>query len=87
MRATVEISMYPLKEEYEAAILDFIYALKEEGAIKVRVNETSTHLFGEFDIIFDALKRGIKSAWKKYDKTVFVLKVLGADLDGSADHL
>ena len=87
MKATVEISMYPLKREYEEAILEFIADLKEVPGLRIKVNETSTHVFGEDDVIFDALKEGIRSAWTKYDKTVFVMKVLGADLEGSADDL
>lgn len=80
MKATVEISMYPLREEYEPAILDFISILKAEKELSVRVNETSTHLFGDFDLIFETLKSGIKDSFEKYGKVVFVMKVLNGDL-------
>jgi len=86
-QATVEISMYPLKEEYEPAIIAFIDHLKSCEGFKVRVNETSTHLFGDFDAIFDGLRTGIKMAWAEYEKSVFVMKVLGANLEGSARNL
>ncbi|MEX2596203.1 MAG: YkoF family thiamine/hydroxymethylpyrimidine-binding protein [Salibacteraceae bacterium] len=87
MQATVEISMYPLDKDYESYILSFIDHIKSMGGFKVRVNETSTHLFGDFDSIFDALKTGMKKSYSEHDKTVFVLKVLGTDLEGSAEGL
>jgi uncharacterized protein YqgV (UPF0045/DUF77 family) len=83
MESTVEISMYPLKEAYEPAIIEFVQHLKQQSGFEVRVNETSTHLFGDFDAIFLAIQGGIKAAWLKYDRSVFVLKVLGANLKGS----
>lgn len=80
MEVSVEISMYPLKEEFELPILEFIAHLKSCQGFETRVNETSTHLFGDMDQIFDALKSGMKASWLKYQKTVFVMKVLGANL-------
>lgn len=87
MEATVEISMYPLHEEYEQFILKFIEDLKKQSGFEVRVNESSTHLFGDYDAIMDALKEGMRRSYQQYDKTVFVMKVLGSNLKGSADHL
>lgn len=80
MQATIEISMYPLKEDYETPILAFIDALKKHRGFVVRVNETSTHLFGDYDAIFGALKTEIAAALNTYGKAVFVMKVLGVNL-------
>lgn len=87
MEATIEISMYPLHQDYEDFILDFIADLKHRSGFEVRVNETSTHLFGDYDDMMDAVKEGIRSSFEKYGKVVFVMKVLGANLKGSADKL
>lgn len=87
MEATIEISMYPLHQDYEPHIIAFINALKAHGTFKVRVNETATHLFGDFDAIFDALKVELKNSYAKHEKSVFVLKVLGANIEGSASAL
>jgi uncharacterized protein YqgV (UPF0045/DUF77 family) len=87
MEATIEISMYPLNQDYEPHIIAFINELKAYESFKVRVNETSTHLFGDFDEIFDALKSEIKKSYAKHQKTVFVMKVLGANIEGSASSL
>ncbi|NQV53452.1 MAG: hypothetical protein HQ500_09735 [Flavobacteriales bacterium] len=87
METTVEISMYPLKEGYEEPIIAFINHLKSCEGFEVRVNETATHLFGDFDAIFEGLRSGMKSAWQNHGKSVFVLKVLGANLKGTARDL
>lgn len=87
MEATLEISMYPLHQDYEPHIIDFINGLKKYSSFKVRVNETSTHLFGDFDSIFDALKIEIKKSYSKHEKSVFIMKVLGANIEGSASSL
>ncbi|MDP4762378.1 MAG: hypothetical protein NWR30_04885 [Salibacteraceae bacterium] len=80
MQTTIEISIYPLREEYEPAILDFIAFLNENKDVVVRVNETSTHLFGDYNTVFDLLKEGIRNAFEKYGKAVFVMKVLNGNL-------
>jgi len=43
--------------------------------------------FGDFDAIFEGLRSGMKSAWQNHGKSVFVLKVLGANLKGTARDL
>lgn len=80
MQTTIEISIYPLREEYEPAILDFIAFLNENKDVVVRVNETSTHLFGDYNTVFDLLKEGIRNTFEKYGKAVFVMKVLNGNL-------
>ena len=80
MEATIEISLYPLNEDYEPPILEFIERMGAYGTFKVRVNETSTHLAGDFDAIFDALKAEIKHSNQTHGKQVFVMKVLGINL-------
>ncbi|MEZ4720567.1 MAG: YkoF family thiamine/hydroxymethylpyrimidine-binding protein [Flavobacteriales bacterium] len=85
MRITIEISMYPLREEYEPAIIEFINELKSVDGLSIRVNPTATHIFGEYDVIFDSLKSCIRHSFEKYGKAVFVLKVLNGDLEKSLE--
>lgn len=87
MDVTLELSMYPLSEAYEEYLLAFIDDLKSDDRIEVRVNETSTHLFGPYDLVFDLLKNSIRKSYDRYGKNVFVIKMLGGNLKGSADHL
>lgn len=82
MMATIEISMYPLKENYAAPILAFIDRLKENHNIEVRVNETSTHLFGPYDQLMDLMKNELKATFEEEPTVVVVMKVINNDLRG-----
>lgn len=80
MKTTIEISNYPLNEEYITPIQDFIDRLNANQNIKVKVNATSTHIVGEFDEVMQTLQREIKLSFEKYGKMIFVIKVLNAEL-------
>jgi len=80
MKTTVEISNYPLSEEFEPKILDFIERCQASG-LTTKVNATSTHLQGDYDRVMDVLKEEIKRSFEKYGKMIFVVKILKGELD------
>lgn len=80
MKTTIEISNYPLSEDYEPKIIDFIERCQASG-IKTKVNATSTHLQGDYDQVMNILQKEIKSSFEKYGKMIFVVKVLLGELD------
>lgn len=80
MKVTVEISNYPLDQNYEAFILDFIDRCKQSGHV-VKVNATSTHIQGEFDAVMSTIQQEIKTSFERFGKMIFVLKVLKGELD------
>lgn len=80
MKTTVEISNYPLTEQFEDQIIDFITRMKEHSDIEIKVNTTSTHLVGEFDTVLSTLNKEIKTSFEKYGKMIFVIKVLNGGL-------
>ena len=80
MKTTVEISNYPLSEDYEPKILDFINRCQVEG-VKTKVNATSTHLQGDYDVVMNLIQSEIKTSFEKYGKMIFVVKVLLGELD------
>ena len=85
MEVTVEISMYPLREDYEPPILGFIAAVKKENRIHVTVNPTATHLFGDYDLVMATVKDQIRVSFEKYGKCVFAFKVLNGNFKDSLD--
>ncbi|MCO6501298.1 MAG: hypothetical protein J5I47_13115 [Vicingus serpentipes] len=80
MKTTVEISKYPLTNDYEPPILDFINRLNENTNFTVKTNATSTHITGNYDEVMEALQKEIKTSFEKYGKAIFVMKVLLGDL-------
>ncbi|HLN53051.1 MAG TPA: hypothetical protein VK212_05040 [Lentimicrobium sp.] len=79
MRISVEISYYPLNENYKEPILRFIGSLKENTSLLVKTNTMSTQVFGEFDVVMGTIQQCIK---KSFDlpHSVFVMKIINADL-------
>ncbi|HEY5019673.1 MAG TPA: hypothetical protein VII17_01510 [Steroidobacteraceae bacterium] len=73
----VEISLYPLHQQYLAPIQDFIDRLNTDGALRIVTNSMSTQIFGEYDLVMRRLVRELRTSFEANDKAVFVLKILG----------
>ncbi|WP_080904476.1 thiamine-binding protein [Parabacteroides sp. Marseille-P3160] len=80
MKVSVEISYYPLKEEFKAPVKAFIADLKKEDKITVKPNSMSTHVFGEYEDVMYALTRCIKEAFE-LPNSIFTLKIMNLDRD------
>lgn len=80
MEATVEISMYPLTEDYEAPIIAFIEPFQKHPAIEVVVHGLSTHLFGEYDVLMDVLKEQMGKVFNER-RAVFNIRIGSGKLD------
>jgi len=82
MKASVDISLYPLKDEYIPAIKEFIDRVQRYPEVAVVRNDLSTQLYGNYELIMDLLKVEVRLSWEKYGKSIFVIKLLGDDLRG-----
>lgn len=80
MNISLEISMYPLTEEYLAAIDRFLEQLHQQPGLKIRVNQMSTQVFGPSEKVFKALQSGIESSYAGEGQFPFVIKVLKGDV-------
>ena len=76
MRAAVEISMYPLTDEYRPLIRAFIDRLKPRANLIVHTNALSTQLWGDLDDLMRVLSEEIGRSADKGPQLVFVMKVL-----------
>lgn len=80
MNLSVEISMYPLQDEYKAKIKDFLEDINAQaGGIEIRTSNMSTRLFGEFTAVTELLNRAMQRSMQQYGKIVFVCKYLEGD--------
>ncbi len=79
MNTSVEISYYPLNEEYIPPILDFIKRLNGYNQLTVQTNGMSTQVFGEYFEVMNALTKEIHKSFE-LPHSVFVLKIINADL-------
>ena len=82
MKASVDISLYPLADEYIPAIKEFIERVQKYPEIAVVRNDLSTQLYGDYEQIMDLLKVELKLSWERHGKSIFVIKFLRDDLRG-----
>ncbi|RUO62228.1 YkoF family thiamine/hydroxymethylpyrimidine-binding protein [Pseudidiomarina insulisalsae] len=80
MKLTVEISKYPLADNYIDPIKEFIDQLNSYDNVHVITNSLSTQVFGDYDDVMAAIQGCIKWSFEKYGKVVFVCKFLHGDL-------
>lgn len=80
MKLSVEISMYPLKDEYIPAIKDFIQRLNQQPQLRVITNTMSTQVFGDYDLLMDILKAEMRISWTQFGRAIFVCKFIDGDL-------
>ena len=77
MHVAVELSLYPLADEFIPPILGFIARLNARPGLAVVTNSMSTQVSGEFDAVFDALRAEIGRSFSDGRRAVFVMKVIG----------
>lgn len=80
MKLSVDISMYPLQDEYKAKIKAFLDDInKLAGSVEIRTSNMSTRLFGNYDEVTSLLNQTMKSSMQKFGKIVFVCKFIEGD--------
>ncbi len=80
MKISVDISYYPLKDEFIPPILDFIDRMNRYESLTVQTNGMSSQVFGEYFEVMKALTHEIHQSFE-LPHSVFILKVINADLE------
>lgn len=80
MKISIEISKYPLNENYIPAIQGFIDRLNTHKNITVHTNTMSTQVFGEYDHVMHAIQQEMKASFEQDLKQVMVMKFVNSDL-------
>jgi len=80
MRVAVDISLYPLTDDFIPPIKDVIERLNTYTSIEVVTNPMSTQLRGEYDDVMAAICREVKTSFDKSPKAVFAMKILNNPL-------
>jgi len=82
MEISVDISMYPLQQDYEAPILAFISQLEKQESVEVVRNELSTQIHGDYKTIMALLEQEMFSVFTEIPDSIFVLKFVGNNRQG-----
>ena len=84
MKLSVEVSMYPLKDEYIPAIKDFIARVNTHSGLTVITNTMSTQIFGDYDVVMDVMRDEMRRSFEQFGRAIFVCKFIDGDLSPSS---
>lgn len=74
MTATIEISLYPLTDDYPAHVLSFLKKVKQLSGIEITTNGMSTILIGEYVSMWRQLSELMEEEMAS-GYSLFVMKV------------
>ncbi len=85
MNVSVELTLTPLQDNFEAPIIDFIKKLRE-SELTILENPLSTQVYGEYDKVMELLQKEIKETFESLNHVVLSMKVVKSDRSGYEPH-
>jgi uncharacterized protein YqgV (UPF0045/DUF77 family) len=85
MQISIDLTLSPLQNDYEAHIIDFIKALRA-SKFTILENPLSTQIFGEFDELMPFLNDAIKMSFENTDISVLTMKVVKTNRSDYEPH-
>ena len=76
MKLTVEISLYPFREDFRVPIHGFIAKLQSYDGVRVAPGPTATVVVGPYDRVMAVLGEMFRWSHDEYGQSVFVTKFL-----------
>ena len=87
MMLSVEISLYPLQDEYKSIIKAFIEDLHARNdEVDIKTSNMSTRLFGDYETVTTLLNSAMRESMQRFGKMVFVCKYLEGDARTLSGH-
>ncbi|WP_242133784.1 thiamine-binding protein [Aestuariivivens marinum] len=78
MKISVELTLTPLQNDFEPAIIHFIKKLRSSN-LKVLENPLSTQVYGDYDEVMQLLNAEIKETFQLIDKGLLYMKIVKSD--------
>lgn len=78
MKISVELTLTPLQDTYEPAIIHFIKKLRA-SSLKVIENPLSTQVYGDYDTVMAVLNTEIKEAFELIEGGLLYMKIVKTD--------
>ncbi|WP_271856295.1 thiamine-binding protein [Patiriisocius marinus] len=85
MNISVELTLTPLQDNFEPAIIDFIKSLRASG-LTVLENPLSTQVYGEYDAVMSILNTEMKTALQAVDNGLMYIKIVKTDRSDYEPH-
>jgi uncharacterized protein YqgV (UPF0045/DUF77 family) len=81
MEIGAEISMYPLREQHDEVIIEFIRGLKQKEGLRIHTNDMSTQIAGEANTVFSVIQELSIWVMERSANTVIVVKYLNKAIE------
>ncbi|MGC1472272.1 MAG: hypothetical protein WA775_06745 [Psychroserpens sp.] len=85
MNISVELTLTPLHDDYEPAIIHFIKKLRA-SKLTVLENPLSTQVYGDYDEVMALLTVEIKDAFELIEKGLLLMKIVKSDRHDYEPH-
>ena len=85
MDISIELTLTPLKDDFEPHIIDFIKELRA-SEFTVLENPLSTQIFGEYDRLMPFLNKAIKRSFEGMDLAVLNMKLVKTNRSDYEPH-
>ncbi|MBL7473925.1 thiamine-binding protein [Robertkochia sediminum] len=85
MEISVELTLTPIQDDFEPAIIQLIKNLRGSG-LTVLENPLSTQVYGAYDEVMAVLQTEIKTAFEMIDKGLLYMKIVKSDRSDYEPH-
>ncbi|HPE82782.1 MAG TPA: thiamine-binding protein [Aequorivita sp.] len=85
MKVSVELTLTPLQDDYEPAIINFIKSLRNSG-LTVLENPLSTQVYGDYDVVMNLLQKEMKMALEAVERGLLYIKIVKSDRSDYEPH-
>lgn len=85
MKISVELTLTPLHDDYEPAIIHLIKKLRSSN-LKVLENPLSTQVYGDYDEVMTLLQNEIKEALELIENGLLYMKIVKTDRHDYEPH-
>ncbi len=85
MKISVELTLTPLHDDFEPAIIHFIKKLRA-SKLTVLENPLSTQVYGDYDMVMQLLTVEIKEAFELIERGLLHMKIVKSDRHDYEPH-
>lgn len=85
MKISVELTLTPLHDDFEPAIINFIKKLRA-SKLEVLENPLSTQVYGDYDEVMQVLTSEIKDAFELIERGLLYMKIVKSDRHDYEPH-
>lgn len=85
MNISVELTLTPLQDDFEPAIINLIKRLRASG-LTILENPLSTQVYGDYDIVMSVLQKEMKIALMAIENGLLYIKIVKSDRSNYEPH-